>query len=270
MHRPTVARSFLFVPGNRPERFGKAVASSADAVIIDLEDAVSRGEKVAARDACRDFLTRGGSALVRINGLATEWVDDDLALCSLPTIEGVIVPKTEDPAEIAAVRSRLRPETPILPLIETAAGMVNAAQIAAASGVLRLVFGTVDFGLDVGIEGDGDELSYHRALLVLASRTANLQAPVDGVTLDIQDTEELDKSTLRARRWGFGGKLCIHPAQVSRVNQCFSPLPADVDWARKVIELAATSSGAFTFDGKMVDAPVIARAHQIVQRSQHG
>lgn len=267
MDARTIARSYLFVPGNRPERFAKAVNSGADAVIIDLEDAVATDEKVTAREACRDFLTNDGTALVRVNGLHSEWADDDIALCALPAVKGVILPKTESAGEIAVLRSRLRAETPILPLIETATGMLNAAQIASAPGVLRLIFGTVDFCLDVGIESDGDELSYHRALLVLASRGAGIQPAVDGVTLDIRDVDELERASLRARGCGFGGKLCIHPAQAARVNECFSPSIADIDWALQIIRLAESSRGVFTFEGKMVDAPVVARARRILQRA---
>lgn len=262
-----IACSFLFVPGNRPERFAKAVKSGAHAVIIDLEDAVATDEKVTAREACREFLANDGAAFVRINGLNTGWVDDDIALCSLPTVKGVILPKTESADDVAVVRNRLRAGMPILPLIETAAGMVDAAQIASAPGVLRLIFGTVDFCLDLGIEGDGDELSYHRALLVLASRVAGIQPPVDGVTLDIRDSDGLERAARSARHFGFGGKLCIHPAQIARVNSCFLPSAVDIDWATQIIRLAESSRGAFSFEGKMVDAPVVARARRILQRA---
>lgn len=267
MDAQTIARSLLFVPGNRPERFAKAMSSGADAVIIDLEDAVAMDEKLTASAACHDFLASGGAALVRINALNTEWADHDIELCALPAVKGVVLPKTERADDIAVLRARLRAGTPILPLIETATGMLNAAQIASAPGVLRLIFGTVDFCLDVSIDGDDDELSYHRALLVLASRGAAIQAPVDGVTLEIHDVEELERAALRARRSGFGGKLCIHPAQAARVNVCFSPSDADIDWATQVVRLAETGRGAFTFEGKMVDAPVISRARRILQRA---
>jgi citrate lyase subunit beta / citryl-CoA lyase len=267
MDAPIVARSLLFVPGNRPERFAKAIGSGADAVIIDLEDAVATDDKPAARDACRDFLADGGAALVRINGMNTDWAGDDIALCGVPGVAGVILPKAERAEDIASLRSRLRIETPILPLIETVTGMLNAMQIASAPGVSRLLFGTVDFCLDAGIEGDADELSYHRAMLVLASRGAGIHAPVDGVTLDIRDIDELERAAMRARRGGFGGKLCIHPAQVSRVNACFSPSAADIEWASQIVQRAGSSRGAFSFEGKMVDAPVIERANRILQRA---
>jgi citrate lyase subunit beta / citryl-CoA lyase len=267
MDAQIIARSLLFVPGNRPERFAKAIGSGADAVIIDLEDAVSIDDKAAAREACRAFLADGGTALVRINGMNTEWADDDIALCGASGVVGVVLPKAERAEDIENLRIRLRIETPILPIIETVTGMLNAAQIASAPGVLRLVFGTVDFCLDAGIEGDGDELAYHRAMLVLASRGAGIQAPADGVTLDIRDADELERAAVRARRGGFGGKLCIHPAQVARVNACFSPSAADIEWASKIVQLAESNRGAFSFEGKMVDAPVIARANRILQRA---
>jgi citrate lyase subunit beta/citryl-CoA lyase len=260
-----VSRSFLFVPGNRPERFAKAVNSGADAVIIDLEDAVAVEEKAAARAACRAFLESGGSTLVRVNGLDTEWSREDLALCSLPGVEGVVLPKAESKTGILDLARQLRPATPILPLIETAVGMVNVREIAESPGVLRLLFGTVDFCLDLAIECGGEELDIHRWQLVLTSRAARLQAPVDGVTLDVQQSETLRQATLHARRMGFGGKLCIHPSQAAVVNACFVPTPTELDWARKIVGLASFSDGVFVYEGKMVDAPVIERARRLLQ-----
>ncbi|WP_206997665.1 HpcH/HpaI aldolase/citrate lyase family protein [Trinickia mobilis] len=265
MSQHLATRSFLFVPGDRPERFAKAAASGADAIIVDLEDAVGIADKETARAACRTWLQSGGTGCIRINALGTEWASEDLSLCGLSGVQGVVLSKAESKSDIAEVAGRLLPGVPVLPIIETANGMMNVKEIATAPGVLRLLFGTVDFCLDLAIEDDGDDLASYRSLLVLASRAAGLQAPVDGVTLDIGDAGRLAVATRRARRTGFGGKLCIHPSQVSAVNECFVPTAAEMEWANSVIERAASSSGVFMFEGRMIDAPVIERAQRLLR-----
>lgn len=260
MNRP--ARSLLFVPGDRPERFAKAHASGADAVILDLEDAVAPAAKAAAREACRQHLAGGGAALLRINALDSAWANDDLELSRLPGVQGVVLPKADGASAVQAVAQRSG--KPVLPLIESAPGLTNLREIAAARGVSRLLFGSVDLCLDLGIEGDEDELASHRAQLVLVSRAAGLQAPVDGVTLTLTDEAALQRASLRARRNGFGGKLCIHPRQVDAVNRAFEPSQEKIDWARQVLALAENHAGAFQFEGKMVDAPVLALAHRLL------
>ncbi|MHA6832813.1 HpcH/HpaI aldolase/citrate lyase family protein [Ralstonia pseudosolanacearum] len=260
-------RSYLFVPANRPERFAKAQAAGADAVILDLEDAVSMDAKAVARQHLADYLAGGGTGIVRINGIDTSWGDDDLRLCALPGVQAVVMPKTNCADDIAAVRARLPTSVPLLPLIETARGMANANAIAAAEGVARLVFGTVDFRTELGIDGDETELLAFRSMLVLASALASIQPPVDGVTLELGQAEALQAACVRSRRLGFGAKLCIHPSQVSIVNQAFSPSAAELEWARRVVEHAKSSPGTFQLDGRMVDAPVIQRAEQLLQRS---
>jgi citrate lyase subunit beta/citryl-CoA lyase len=139
-------------------------------------------------------------------------------------------------------------------------------EIASAPGVQRLVFGTVDFQADLDIEGDGQELLYFRSRMVLASRLAGLQPPVDGVSTTIDDPARIEADALHARRLGFGGKLCIHPKQVAVVNQGFSPTPAQIDWARRVVDADAASGGApVAVDGKMVDRPVVLKARSVLR-----
>lgn len=259
-----LTNSFLFVPGDRPALFAKAATSGAHKVIIDLEDAVSPAAKLLARDAVRDFFSAGGQALVRINCLATQWVHQDLALCKELAIQGVVLPKAESAACIATVRSQLAEGVSIFPLIETAIGVVRVHEIAASIGVSRLLFGSVDLGLDLGIEGDGDVFDSHRASLVVASRAAGIASPIDGPTLDFRDAPALLTASQTAKRMGFGGKLCIHPSQVDTVNACFRTTPAQWAWAHKVLAAALTHSGAFALDGKMVDAPVLARARALL------
>lgn len=262
---PLIARSLLFVPGDRPERFVKATSSGAHSVIIDLEDAVAAIGKQTAREACRAFFAGGGSALVRVNAPDTVWAQDDFELCKMPGVLGVVLPKAESAADIHEAAQRIGQKKPILALIETALGMRDVHAIAAHPWVERLLFGTVDFCLDLGLEGDGAELASYRAKLVLASRAAGLLPPVEGVTLTLKDEDALRASTLNARRIGFGGKLCIHPAQVLTVNACFEPTLTEIAWAKQVLTLSENSPGAFELEGKMVDAPVIARARLLLR-----
>ncbi|MFY8104127.1 MAG: HpcH/HpaI aldolase/citrate lyase family protein [Ramlibacter sp.] len=260
-------RSYLFVPADRPERFTKALQAGAHAVIIDLEDAVAPGAKAAARAGLDDWL-RGAperSVHLRINAMQTPWFEDDLALCVMPAVQGVILPKTESTDQVA-VLAGVAPGTPVLPLIETAAGLEACRAIARAPGVQRLVFGSLDFQADLGIEGDDDALLAFRSELVLASRLGQLQAPVDGVTTALDDHQVLAADTARARRLGFGAKLCIHPRQVQAVNDGFAPSPQELAWARRVMEaMQSQPQGAITVDGKMVDAPVLKRARALLE-----
>jgi len=257
-------RSYLFVPGNRPERFDKACASAAHAVIIDLEDAVPPGDKRAARDSIARWLRPEQSVLLRINSAESEWFRDDLRLCALAGVAGVVLPKAERADEIGEVHAASQ-EKPVYPLIESAWGFENARKLARAPYVRRLMFGSIDFQVDLGIEGDDEELMHFRSELVLASRLANIASPVDGVTTAFDNLEVLRKETVRARRFGFGGKLCIHPKQVEHVNRFFAPTEEEVAWARRVLAAAGSAeSAAVALDGKMVDRPVILKAQQVM------
>lgn len=259
------ARSYLFVPGNRPERFAKAEAAGADAVIIDLEDAVPPAEKSAARDAAAAWLGAGHTALVRVNAADSDWFDDDLKIGALPGLAGFVLPKAERRESLVSAAGRLPEGRALLPIIESAAGFAYLGQLAAAPQVRRLMFGSIDFQLDLGIEGEGEELLYFRSRLVLASRLANLERPVDGVTVAIGDDAALQREATRSRRLGFGGKLCIHPRQVAVVNRCFHPSPEEVAWARRVTAAAEAAGGAaVAVDGRMVDRPVLLKAQRIL------
>ena len=263
-----VPRSYLFVPANRPERVDKALASGADSVIIDLEDAVAPFAKDSARASLVSWLQSNGEAsvVVRINAGNTSWFKDDLSICALPGIAAIMVSKAEGIDVLNEVREAA-PGRGLLPLVESAAGYGNLGAIAATAGVTRLAFGSIDFQLDLDIGGEGEELLYFRSHLVLVSRIAGLQAPIDGVTAAL-DNESLTRSDAsRARRLGFGGKLCIHPKQVATVNECFSPNEADAAWARRVVHAADQSAGAaVALDGSMIDKPILQRALAILQR----
>lgn len=264
----TIAHSYLFVPANRPERFDRACSSGADAVIVDLEDAVPPSEKDAARASLAGWLSAERNVYVRLNAADTPWHEADVALCRLPGVAGVILPKAEHvgPSLLAVCAER---NLPLLPLIETALGFHNAATIAAGKHVQRLVFGTIDFQVDVGIDGEGDELLFFRSQLVLISRLAGLQPPVDGVCTEIDEPEQLNEDTMRAKRLGFSAKLCIHPRQVPLVNVCFAPTQEEVMWAERVVTAARKADGAaIALDGKMVDRPVIMKAERILQSAR--
>ena len=267
-----LARSFLFVPGNRPERFAKALARGADAVIIDLEDAVPLDAKAAARDALLaawpDFdAAQRARLLVRVNPAGAPWHEADLAaVASLTGLGAVMLPKAETPEQIShAVHIS---GLPVLPLIESAEGLGQMDLIARTPGILRLVLGHIDLQADLGLSCGPDEaeLAPVRLALVVASRRAGLPSPVDGVTTATQDAEVLARDAQRSRRFGMGAKLCIHPAQVAGVHQALAPTDAECDWAQRVLAAeVAAGGGAFSVDGKMVDPPVLLLARQILQ-----
>lgn len=262
-------RSYLFVPADRPERIAKAFAVRADAVIVDLEDAVAPGLKAAARDSLANALSVRQPVLVRINGADTPWFEDDLAACAAPGVTGIVLPKAERIEDVARITARLGADVPVLALIETAQGIANAEAIAACPAVRRLLFGSIDFQVDLGIEGDGAELLFFRSRIVLVSRLAELDAPVDGVTVRFEDPAATLADAQRARREGFGGKLCIHPKQIAAVNAAFSPNADEVAWAEQVAAAAAASGGgAVALDGKMIDKPVLTKAERILRSAR--
>ncbi|MDO8300917.1 MAG: CoA ester lyase [Lacisediminimonas sp.] len=259
-------RSWLFVPGNRPERFGKALAAGAHAVIIDLEDAVAPADKHSARSSVKAWLSPAHAVYLRVNAPGSIWFQDDLALCALPGVAGIVLPKAERSSDIGALVGAGARQ--VLPLIESAQGLWNAEQLARQPQVLRLMFGNLDFSADMGIGGDQDELLAFRSQLVLVSRVACIQAPIDGVSTELDDAQAVARDTARARRLGFGGKLCIHPRQVPHVNAGFMPDVQQIAWARKVVAAASESGGAaVAVDGRMVDRPVIAMAQEILAES---
>ncbi|MGE0310391.1 MAG: CoA ester lyase [Lautropia sp.] len=268
-------RSWLFVPGSRPDRFDKALSAGADQVIVDLEDAVGPADKVTARDALARWLdTPGPSIVVRINGADTEWFADDLALLRRPRVAQAILPKAESAEQIAATRaafgaaraSDAAVHAPVVALIESALGIARLASLCGAPGLSRLAFGTIDFQADLGMRGaTEDDLAPWRTEILLRTRLAGIAAPLDGVSTAIDDATALATDIARARRLGFGGKLCIHPRQVAATNAGFASTPDEIAWARRVIDAAeAAGGGAVAVDGKMVDRPVLLRAHAVL------
>lgn len=263
-------RSYLFVPGDRPERFDKALASGAHGVILDLEDAVQPERKPQAREAVRSWLAQASQAVwVRINPSDTAWHAEDCALLALPMVRGLMVPKSQDAPGLAQLGERLREDQRLIPLIETVAGWFAAEAIARVPRVLRLAFGSVDFMSDSGIQGEAEEMNSVRTQLVLVSRLAGIAAPIDGVSVAIDDAAQLESDVRRSRRFGFGAKLCIHPRQVAGVHSGFAPTQAEVAWAGRVVAaLAAGPMGAVTVDGKMVDKPIALLAQAILAEAR--
>ncbi len=263
------ARSFLFVPGDRPDRFDKAVAAGADCTILDLEDAVRPDDKAAARHAVAAWLRGGHRGAVRLNPADTDFHDADLHLLDEPTLTAVLLPKAESAAECRAVLARMPAGVPLLPLIETATGLLAAPRIAAVDGVARLLFGSVDFMADCGIGDEAAGLVHARSALVVASAAAGIAGPVDGVTLALDDADRLAADCAAARGLGMAGKLCIHPRQVAGVNRGFRPSRDEVATARRIVAAAeATGSrGAIRLDGRLVDRPVVDRAYRVIAQS---
>ncbi|MEV7230724.1 CoA ester lyase [Polymorphospora sp. NPDC051019] len=256
---PRDARSLLFVPGNRGDRFTKAAASGADAVVCDLEDGVAPAAKDTARDTVAGWLRAGGRAVVRINAPGTPWYDRDIAaLAGLPGLLGVMLPKAESTTDLATLCGTLGT---VLPLVETALGVHRAHEIAAVPGVVRLVFGSLDYALDAGTALTDTALLHARSTLVLASRVGGIIAPVDGVTTDLADPAATASAARLARDLGFGGKLCIHPRQVDPVNHAFSPSTEEIRRATQIVK-AVTDDGVAVVDGAMVDRPVVEAARR--------
>ena len=220
----------LFAPGSDERKLRRALESDADAVVADLEDAVLAGEKAAARGTVERVLgpaTTGPARLVRINGLATPHFDDDLALLARLRLDAVVLPKAT-PAAAAAVAAV---GLPVLAIVETATGVRLSYELAASPGVFALLLGTVDLGVELGLETrvDGSELQYLRSRLVVDSAAAGIRAPFDGVRLALRDPEGLAQDASLARSLGMRGKACIHPEQVAVVNRTFAPRAEEVD-----------------------------------------
>ena len=266
----TTLRSALFVPGNRPERFAKALAAGADIVIIDLEDAVAADAKHQAREHIGRFAAEHPDAryVVRVNAAGTEWFEADLELCRAhDQIVGVVLPKAESAEQVQRVRQHTG--KPVLPIVESAKGVQALDELALAEGVQRLAFGYLDLMLDTGTTPDTPGarilLDHIRCRMVLASAAAGIEAPLDGVHPDFRDTATLSTIAIQVRDMGFAGVLCIHPAQVTVVHAAFATTAQEREWAQRVLaEHERTGSAAFQIDGQMVDMPVIERARRIL------
>jgi citrate lyase subunit beta/citryl-CoA lyase len=272
----SILRSLLFVPGTRPDRFDKALASGADAVIVDLEDSVEPGRKAEARRLVGEWLSTtsasGGALFVRINAPGSEWIDDDCEWLRpfAGLIEGVVLPKVEHAAAIEGV-ARGFPEIAVIPLLETARGILNAADIVSADArIPAVLFGAEDLTAEIGIPRtlDGSEILVARSTVVLAAATIGAEA-VDAVWTHLSDMVGLETDAGHARALGFRGKMAIHPDQIPVINHVFSPSAEEIEAARRLVEASREplerGEGAFRIDGRMVDAPIIKRAERILE-----
>jgi len=275
----TLARSFLFVPANRPERYAKALASGAGAVIIDLEDAIGPDQKPAARTQLEEAfahlpLADRARVVVRINAAGTAWHADDLALVGKLAhlgLAGVVLPKAESPDQLAHLAASVGQACALLPIIETATGLVAIDDIARSPQVARLLFGNLDFQADLGMSCGPDEAELQpvRLALVVASRRAGLATAVDGVTPGTGDLAQVQADAERSRRSGLGARLCIHPQQVPVVNAALGPTAAEIDWANRVLAQSSRTGGSvFTLDGRMVDEPLLRKARHVLAQQQ--
>lgn len=293
MQLPT---TYLFVPGNRPERFAKALASGADRIIIDLEDAVAPADKATARVAIAQWMNGAGGepdargkVLIRINDAATPWHADDLALARSVQTMCVMLPKCEAASQIGQVLLHLAAGATVLALVETARGLLALHDIAAAPGVARLAFGSLDYMVDLDIPSLRNEgevsgagtageaggagavggvsniaLDFAAAQIAIASRAAGLPSPVAGVTPEL-DAALVIADMAHARSLGFSAKMCIHPSQVAAVHAALRPSSRELAWAQRVLQAwDASGGGAIQVDGKMVDRPVVLKAQRIV------
>jgi citrate lyase subunit beta/citryl-CoA lyase len=270
-HPIAYASTFLFVPGNRPERFIKALNSGAHAIIIDLEDAVAEEDKAAARSAIQQAWS-GFSAeqrkciVIRSNAPGTRFYGEDLMLAEELGIACLLIPKSESIDQINGAAEVL-PTTAIIPMIETARGLQQIDAIANAQQVIRLALGNIDLQADLGMACDVQEteLQVARFQLVLASRLAEIAPPIDGVTTATDDVERITADALRAKRLGFGAKLCIHPKQVPVVSKAFTPTEEELSWSNQVIEAdKASKGGVVKLNGRMIDRPVVLLAKRLL------
>jgi citrate lyase subunit beta / citryl-CoA lyase len=258
------ARTFLFVPGSRADRFEKALGAGADIVIVDLEDAVAPTEKLTARQNVAEWLVNGGRAVVRVNGLGSEFFMDDVVSVRR---EGILMlPKAESASDVSAVHEAAGVEVAVIPLIETPLGVINALEICSAPGVVRVAFGNVDFAAAIGVDPDSHAaLAAARSHLVYASAAVGRPSPVDGVTTSLQDVDCLLRDVAHARELGFGAKLLIHPAQVAHAARGLNYSNEEREWAANVLRTA--TGGVRSNDGHMIDAPVLALARRILGNS---
>ncbi|GAA1815756.1 CoA ester lyase [Actinomadura chokoriensis] len=260
-------RSWLYVPGDRPDRIGKALASGADAVILDLEDAVAPGAKRDARRTVLETLAAGHAAYVRINAPGTPDGADDLALLATAPAApaGVRVPKCEHPDDLRRAADALG--VPVFPVLESALGVENALLLATAHPLVAgISLGEADLAADLRVAG-GDALAWPRSRVVVAARAAGLPSPPQSVWTAVRDLEGLRADTLAGRRAGFFGRSVIHPAQLPAVHEACVPDPDEVAWARGLMDRLADRGGVegdgaawIDSSGRFVDKAVVERA----------
>lgn len=264
--RAREAATLLFVPGDRPERFGKAVASGASLVVLDLEDAVAPERKEYAREQVVAWLEENPECAVRVNAAGTAWHEEDLAVLSHRRCT-VMLPKAE-PATTRTAAEQLGDLPVVIALVETASGVLDARETATVPNVQRLAFGSFDLAAELGTDpADRDAFVAARSALVLASAAAGLPGPIDGVTADLDNAAHLTDEVHYARRLGFA-ELCIHPIQVPVAAAALRPTREEIRWAQSILDAGA--GGAVAVNGQMVDKPVLERAQRILRQAREG
>jgi len=273
----------LFAPANDLRKVGKALMLNADGTVLDLEDAVAISEKANARNALKEALAlpRRGDVFIRVNSVQTEFILSDLLAAVTEGVKGLVVAKSESAEEIRQVdwlmgkiekeRGLAEGSMEIIPFIESANAIVNAFSIASSSlRVSRMFFGGVDYVLDIGttFSKEGSEIFYARSQLVVASRAAGIEPPIDTVYPHFKDIEGLVADAKLVRQMGFQGKLAIHPAQIDPLNEVFTPTPEEIAWAQKIVtvfdDLESKGQAIFQVDGKMIEYPIANRARRII------
>lgn len=278
-----LGRSYLFTPAHQPRLLARAHARGADVVLLDLEDSVPQAEKPGARAGLAavvaGLLANGARVALRINAPLADAVRDIEAAARLPGLEAIMLPKVAHPAQIAplaahlaACRGGLAGDIGLIALIESAEGVLNAAAIAHAPGVVALAFGPEDFSADCGMVPAVETLFAPAQGIVLAARAAGIGAlGLPDSLAEVADTDRFATAARLARRMGFDGVLCIHPAQVAAVNAAFAASAAELDHARRVVvaarQAAAEGAGAILLDGRMIDPPVVARALRLLHQN---
>jgi citrate lyase beta subunit len=275
-------RTALFTPGTDAVRLRKAIEAGADICIFDLEDSVARAHLQEARATVASALVelaQDAPIWVRIHPATDEAVQADLVALPLDRCAGLVLPKTSGRADVERVRVAVAAAggpygLPILPIIESAAGVLNAAEIAADPDVALMALGRFDLAAELGIDPELETppLLGARASIVLASSSAGLPPPLDSPWVRVHDVAGLRERALRARRDGFGGMLLIHPSHVQPVREAFQPTSEEVTWARSVLSKGAAAGeagrGAFLEDGAMVDEAILRRARGIIEQAE--
>lgn len=254
----------LFVPATRLERCAKASASGASSIIIDLEDAVAPDDKAGARDALtkQRSVASNVACYVRINAYGTPWYEEDIAAALAVGAQGIVLPKAQCPANVESLRKQLPEGVALLGLIETALGIGTVRTLAPMFD--RLLFGSLDYAADIGCAHTDTALAAARSEITLAARMASKPGPCDGVSTNTKDPQLIEAEARHGAEYGFRGKLLIHPMQVAPALAAYMPDTDEVDWAQRVVK-AAAGGGVVVLDGAMVDAPVVARAQQVLR-----
>jgi len=262
------ATSFLFVPGDRPERFSKAMDSGAEIVIIDWEASVIPDRKLIAREATLDFVQNCDQThkiALRVNPIQSDYFVEDYMLIRLLSVCGVFLTMAESSKDIDFARKVLPDSLPFVAMIETAKGLVKANELASCEGVCRLAFGNMDYQTDLGLTDDRAGMIYPSSVIAVASRSAGLPQPIAGVTANFSDSVFFHENATFEKSLGYSAKLCIHPKQILWAHNVFDPSEQDVVWANTIIA-ATQQSHAVQINGIMIDRPVIERAKKILDQ----